>query len=253
MGDVHLEISLTKFKEKFGVEVLRGTPKTAYKETITSPTEAEGKFKRQTGGHGQFGHCFIKLEPMPRGAGFEFVDDIVGGAIPRQYIPSVEKGLREAIKKGTLAGYPVVDIRATLYDGSYHVVDSSDIAFQVAASLAFQKAMQSAKPVLLEPIMNAEINIPQEFVGDIIGTVNAKRGRVLEMITHGSNQLVKAQIPLAEMSNYATELRSLTSGRSSYSMTFSHYEEMPSHLAEKIIAAKKPAKETDKADVKNKG
>lgn len=246
MGDVHLEISLSKFKEKFGVEVLRGIPKIAYKETITTSTEAEGKFKRQTGGHGQYGHCLIKLSPLPRGKGFEFVDEVVGGAIPRQYIPSVEKGLKEAIKKGTLAGYPVVDIRATVFDGSYHVVDSSDIAFQIAASLAFQKGMQSAKPVILEPIMNVEINIPQEFVGDVIGIINAKRGRVLEMTTHSNNQIVKAQMPLAEMSNYATELRSLTSGRGSYTMIFSHYEELPSHLAEKIIAAKKTEKEEQK-------
>ncbi len=247
MGDVHLEISLSKFKEKFGVEVLRGIPKIAYKETITISTEAEGKFKRQTGGHGQYGHCFIKLEPLPKGKGFEFVDEIVGGAIPRQYIPSVEKGLKEAIKKGTLAGYPVVDIRATVFDGSYHVVDSSDIAFQLAASLAFQKGMQTSKPVILEPIMNVEINIPQEFVGDVIGIINAKRGRVMEMNTHGINQIVKAQIPLAEMSNYATELRSFTSGRGSYTMVFAHYEEVPSHLAEKIISSKKAEKEEQKA------
>ncbi|MCL5674224.1 MAG: elongation factor G [Candidatus Omnitrophica bacterium] len=246
MGDVHLEISLAKFKEKFGVEVLRGIPKIAYKETITVSTEAEGKFKRQTGGHGQYGHCFIRLEPLSRGKGFEFVDKIVGGAIPRQYIPSVEKGLKEAIKKGTLAGYPVVDVKATVFDGSYHVVDSSDIAFQIAASLAFQKGMQSSRPVILEPIMNVEINIPQEFVGDVIGIVNAKRGRVLEMITHSNSQLVKAQIPLAEMSNYATELRSLTSGRGSYSMTFAHYEEVPSYLAEKIVSVRKTEKEAEK-------
>lgn len=246
MGDVHLDISLSKFKEKFGVEVLRGIPKIAYKETITTSTEAEGKFKRQTGGHGQYGHCLIRLEPLTRGKGFEFADEIVGGAIPRQYIPSVEKGLKEALKKGTLAGYPVVDIKIAVFDGSYHVVDSSDIAFQIAASLAFQKGMQSAKPILLEPIMNVEVHIPQEFVGDIIGVINAKRGRVLEMLTHSNNQIIKAQIPLSEMSNYATELRSITSGKGSYTMTFSNYEEVPSHIAEKIISAKKTEKEEQK-------
>ncbi len=246
MGDVHLDVTINKFRDKFGVEVLRGTPKIAYKETITTTSSAEGKHKKQTGGRGQYGHCFLRVEPLPRGTGFEFVDEIFGGAIPRQYVPSVEKGVREAMSKGVLAGFPVVDIKVTVYDGSYHVVDSSDIAFQLAGSLAFQKAVQGAKPVLLEPIMNVEVSVPQEFVGDVMGTINAKRGRVLEMTAHGGSQVVKALVPLAEMSNYATELRSLTSGRGTFSMSFSHYEEIPAHLAEKIIQAKKSAKEAEK-------
>ncbi|HOK80687.1 MAG TPA: elongation factor G [bacterium] len=239
MGDVHLDVVIGKFKEKFGVEVIRGTPKIAYKETITTTASAEGKHKKQTGGRGQYGHCFLRVEPLPRGAGFEFVDEIFGGAIPRQYIPSIEKGVKEAMSKGVLAGYPIVDIKVTVYDGSYHVVDSSDIAFQLAGILALQKAVSEAKPVLLEPIMNVEVSVPQEFVGDVMGTINAKRGRVLEMTTHGNSQVIRAQVPLAEMSNYATELRSLTSGRGTFVMSFSHYEEVPPHLAEKIIEAKK--------------
>lgn len=243
MGDVHLDVVLSKFKDKFGVEIIKGTPKIAYKETITATASAEGKHKKQTGGRGQYGHCFLRVEPLPRGAGFEFVDEIFGGAIPRQYVPSVEKGVREAMSKGVLAGYPIVDIKVTVYDGSYHVVDSSDIAFQLAGILALQKAVQEAKPVLLEPIMNVEVSVPQEFVGDAMGTINAKRGRVLEMITHGTNQVIKALVPLAEMSNYATELRSLTSGRGTFVMSFSHYEEVPPHLAERITEAKKMKKE----------
>jgi len=246
MGDVHLDVAINKFKDKFGVEVLRGTPKIAYKETITTSSSAEGKHKKQTGGRGQYGHCFLRVEPLPRGSGFEFVDEIFGGAIPRQYVPSVEKGVKEAMSKGVLAGYPIVDVKVTVYDGSYHVVDSSDIAFQLAGILALQKAVQEAKPVLLEPIMNVEVSVPQEFVGDVMGTINAKRGRVLEMTAYGGNQIVKALVPLAEMSNYATELRSLTSGRGTFSMVFSHYEEVPSHIAEKIIQAKKSTKEVEK-------
>ena len=243
MGDVHLDVVIGKFKEKFGVEVVRGTPKIAYKETITTTASAEGKHKKQTGGRGQYGHCFLRVEPLPRGTGFEFVDEIFGGAIPRQYVPSVEKGVREAMSRGVLAGYPIVDVKVTVYDGSYHVVDSSDIAFQLAGILALQKAVQDARPVLLEPIMNVEVSVPQEFVGDVMGTINAKRGRVLEMTTHGNSQVIRAQVPLAEMSNYATELRSLTSGRGTFAMSFSHYEEVPPHLAEKIIEAKKTKSE----------
>ncbi|MCM8825745.1 MAG: elongation factor G, partial [Candidatus Omnitrophica bacterium] len=243
IGDVHLDVAVNKFKDKFGVEVIKGTPKIAYKETITTTASAEGKHKKQTGGRGQYGHCFLKVEPLPRGKGFEFVDEIFGGAIPRQYIPSVEKGVKDAMSNGVLAGYPIVDVKVTVYDGSYHVVDSSDIAFQLAGILAMQKAVQQAKPVLLEPIMNVEVSVPQEFVGDVMGTINAKRGRVLEMTAHGNNHVVKALVPLAEMSNYATELRSLTSGRGTFTMSFSHYEEVPPHLAEKIIEAKKVKKE----------
>ncbi|HOK56133.1 MAG TPA: elongation factor G [bacterium] len=243
MGDLHIDITVNKFKNKFGVEVEKGIPKIAYKETITATANAEGKFKRQTGGRGQYGHCFIKIEPLPRGTGFEFVDQIVGGAIPRNFIPSVEKGVRDAMKKGVLANYPIVDIRVILYDGSYHVVDSSDIAFQIAGSMALQKAVSEAKPVLLEPIVNVEIRVPSENVGDVIGTINSKRGKVLDMLSSGSFQIVKAQVPLAEMSNYTNELRSLTSGKGTFSMEFSHYEEVPSHIAAKIIEQRKKEKE----------
>ncbi|MCM8760327.1 MAG: elongation factor G [Candidatus Omnitrophica bacterium] len=244
MGDLHIDIAVNKFKEKFGVEVEKGIPKIAYKETITTTADAEGKHKKQTGGRGQYGHCFIKVEPLPRGAGFEFVDEIVGGAIPRQFIPSVEKGVREAMKKGVLAHYPVVDIRVRLYDGTYHPVDSSDIAFQLAGILALQKALQQANPVLLEPIVNVEIVIPQEFVGDVIGTINAKRGRVLDMVASGRSHIVKAQVPLAEMSNYTNELRSITSGSGTYTMVFSHYEEVPNHISTKIIEKREKERET---------
>jgi elongation factor G len=246
MGDLHVDITVNKFKNKFGVEVEKGIPKIAYKETITTVATAEGKYKRQTGGRGQYGHCFIKIEPLPRGAGFEFVDQIVGGVIPRNFIPSVEKGVREAMKKGVLANYPIVDIRVILYDGSYHVVDSSDIAFQIAGSMALQKAVSAANPILLEPIVNVEIRVPSEFVGDVIGTINSKRGKVIDMITSSNFQIIKAQVPLAEMSNYTNELRSITSGKGTYTMEFSHYEEVPSHIAVKIIEQRKKEKEEGK-------
>lgn len=243
MGELHLDVTINKFKNKFGVEVEKGIPKIAYKETITKTAKAEGKYKRQTGGRGQYGHCFIEVEPLPRGAGFEFVDKIVGGAIPKNFIPSVEKGIKEAMQKGVLANYPIIDIKVTLYDGSYHPVDSSDIAFQIAGSMALQKAVKEASLILLEPIVNVEVRVPQEFVGDIIGSINAKRGKVLDMELLGSTQIIKAQVPLAEMANYTSELRSITSGRGSYSMEFSHYQEVPSHIAEKIIEARKREKE----------
>lgn len=243
MGDLHIDIAINKFKNKFGVEVDRGIPKIAYKETITTTADAEGKHKKQTGGRGQYGHCFIKVEPLPRGGGFEFVDEVVGGAIPRQFIPSVEKGIKEGMKKGVLAGYPVVDIRVRLYDGTYHTVDSSDIAFQLAGILALNKALQQGEPILLEPIVNVEIRVPQEFVGDVIGTVNAKRGRVLDMFVAGKTQVVKSQVPLAEMANYTNELRSITSGKGTFTMVFSHYEVVPPHIAQKIVDERKKEKE----------
>jgi len=243
MGDLHIDIAINKFKNKFGVEVEKGIPKIAYKETITVSADAEGKHKKQTGGRGQFGHCYIKIEPLPRGGGLEFVDEIVGGSIPRQFIPSVEKGIKEGMKKGGLAGYPIVDIRVRLYDGSYHTVDSSDIAFQLAGILALNKAMQQASPILLEPIVNVEIRAPQDFVGDVIGTVNAKRGRVLDMLSSGKTQVVKSQVPLAEMANYTNELRSMTSGQGTYTMLFSHYEVVPAHIAQKIVDERKKEKE----------
>ncbi|MCK9266019.1 elongation factor G [bacterium] len=244
MGDTHIDIAINKFRTKFGVEVEKGIPKIAYKETIVSHSgPAEGKFKRQSGGKGQYGHCFIEIEPLERGAGFEFVDAIVGGAIPRNFIPSVEKGIKESLKKGILAGYPIVDIKVKLYDGTYHTVDSSDIAFQVAGSLALQKGFMQANPILLEPIVNVDISVSQELIGDVIGTVNSKRGKVLDMGSSGKRQVIKAQVPLAEMANYTNELRSITSGTGTYTMVFSHYEVVPAHIAQKIIDERKKEKE----------
>ncbi len=244
MGDLHIDIVINKFKNKFGVEVEKGIPKIAYKETITSSADAEGKHKKQTGGRGQYGHCYIKVEPLPRGGGLEFVDEVVGGAIPRQFIPSVEKGIKEGMKKGSLAGYPVVDIRVRLYDGTYHTVDSSDIAFQLAGILALNKALQAGNPILLEPIVNVEIRVPQDLVGDVIGTVNAKRGNVLDMVPAGKTQVIKSQVPLAEMANYTNELRSITSGKGTFTMAFSHYEVVPPHITQKIVDERKKEKES---------
>ncbi|PIP16582.1 MAG: elongation factor G [bacterium (Candidatus Ratteibacteria) CG23_combo_of_CG06-09_8_20_14_all_48_7] len=244
LGDLHLEIWVSRIASRFGVEVVKGIPKIAYRETVTTTASDQGKYKRQTGGHGQYGDCWLKIEPLPRGTGFEFVDAIVGGAIPRQYIPSVEKGVREAMLKGALANFPVTDIRVTLYDGTFHDVDSSDIAFQIAGSLAFKKVTGEAKPALLEPIMNVEVTIPSDYVGDAMGDINGRRGKVLNIDSADSeNQKISAQIPLAEMANYATSLRSLTSGRGGYQAEFSHYEFVPYQIAEKIIKERQAGKE----------
>jgi len=244
MGQLHLEITLEKLKRKFGVEVIMKTPKVPYKETITVAASAQGKYKKQSGGRGQYGDCWIKIEPLPRGSGFEFVDKIVGGVIPRQYIPAVEKGIIEAMNEGILAGYPMVDLRATLYDGSYHSVDSSEMAFKIAGSLALKKAAQNAKVVLLEPILKTEVIVPEEFLGSVIGDLNAKRGKVQGVEPQaGGNQKIQALVPMAEMLTYANQLNSLTSGRGIYTIEFSHYEEVPHHLAQKIIAEKQKKSE----------
>lgn len=244
LGDLHLEIWVSRIASRFGVEVVKGIPKIAYRETVTTAASDQGKYKRQTGGHGQYGDCWLKIEPLPRGIGFEFVDAIVGGAIPRQYIPSVEKGVREAMLKGALANYPVTDIRVTLHDGTFHDVDSSDIAFQIAGSLAFKKVTGEAKPALLEPIMNVEVTIPSDYVGDAMGDINGRRGKVLNIDSADSeDQKISCQIPLAEMANYATSLRSLTSGRGDYQAEFSHYEFVPYQIAEKIIKERQAGKE----------
>jgi elongation factor G len=236
MGDQHLAVMVERMKKRFNVEVDLGTPKVPYKETITKKSKVQGKYKRQSGGRGQYGDVWIEIEPLPRGGDFEFVDKIVGGAIPRNYIPSVEKGIRNAMVEGTLAGYPVVDIRVTLYDGSYHEVDSSDIAFQIAAAMAFRKGVLEAGPVLLEPIMNVESVISDEFMGQISGDINSRRGRVMGMESRSKYQVLKAQVPLVEMFTYAADLRSMTGGRGTYSMNFSHYEIVPAKLAQEIIA-----------------
>lgn len=235
MGDTHVEIVLEKLARKFGVDVESREMKIPYRETIRKPVEAEGKHKKQSGGHGQYGHVKIKFEPYPDGD-FLFEESIFGGAVPKQYFPAVEKGLQEAMEEGVLAGYPVVNIKANLFDGSYHSVDSSEMAFKLAARLAFRKGMEAANPVLLEPIMNVEIIVPENFMGDIIGDLNSKRGRVLGMEPYGKGkQLIKAQVPLAEMARYTIDLKSLTQGRGKFKMEFSHYEEVPAHIQDKIV------------------
>ena len=251
MGQQHIEIVVEKLKRKYGAEVVLKAPKVPYKETIRASASAQGRQKKQTGGHGQFGDTWIKVEPLPHGAGFEFVDKIVGGAIPRNFIPAVEKGIREAMAGGYLAGYPMVDVRATLYDGSYHDVDSSDMAFRIAASMGFKNAVEKAKPVLLEPVMTMEVSVPDECMGDVIGDLNSRRGKVLGMDTKGHTQVIKSRVPMSEVLKYAQDLRSITSGRGEFHMEFSHYEELPPHLAEKVIKEAKARKiaeqEGDKA------
>lgn len=240
-GQLHIEVVVEKLKRKYGVEVELKAPKVPYRETITVKAEAQGRLKKQTGGRGQFGDTWIRIEPLPRGKGFEFVDEIKGGAIPRQYIPSVEKGVVNALAKGYLAGYPIVDIRVCLYDGSYHEVDSSDLAFQIAGSLGVQNALEKARPVLLEPIMTIEVTVPEEYVGDITGDLNRRRGRLLSVDAKGNLQIVKAAVPMAEILSYAPDLRSMTSGRGTFQLEFSHYEEVPHHIADKIIQEAKQA------------
>lgn len=243
MGQMHLEVTLERLKRKFGVEVEMKTPKIPYRETIKIAASAQGRYKKQSGGRGQFGDCWIKIEPLPSGSGFEFVDKIVGGAIPRQYIPAVEKGIIEKMKEGLIAGYPVIDMRATVYDGSYHNVDSSEMAFKIAGSMGLQKAAQGAKVTILEPIVKVEVNTPEESLGNVIGDLNAKRGKVqgVESETGGSQKVI-ALVPMSEMLTYANQLNALTSGQGLYSMEASHYEEVPAHLAQKIIAEREAAK-----------
>jgi len=239
MGDNHLEIIREKIRRKFGVEVKLDPPKVPYKETITVPTKAEYKHKKQTGGHGQYGHVLLELEPLPRGGGFEFEEKIVGGAIPQNYIPSVEKGVNEAKQEGVLAGYPVVDVRVSLYDGSFHAVDSSDIAFKIAGAQALKKGLSQGQPVLVEPIMKLTITVPEAYTGDITSDLNTKRGRVLGMNPSNGINVIEAQAPYGELLRYALNLRSLTQGRGTFVMEFDHYEEVPAHLSQKIIAEKK--------------
>ncbi len=243
MGQVHIEVNIDKMKRKFGVEVNLNTPKIPYKETIKGKTNIQGRYKKQSGGRGQFGDCWIDIEPLPRGSGFKFEDKIVGGVIPGQYRPAVEKGIVEAAAKGVLAGYPVVDFKISLTDGSYHTVDSSEMAFKIAGSMAFQKGVMDCQPILLEPIVNISIEIPEEYMGDVIGDLNSRRGRVMGMDANGSLQIIKGQVPLAEILKYAPDLRSMTSGRGNFTYTESHYEEVPSYIAEKIIAEFKKNKE----------
>jgi elongation factor G len=236
MGELHLEIIVDRLLREFNVGANVGKPQVAYKETVRKPVEQQGKFIRQTGGRGQYGDVWIKLEPQQPGAGFEFVDAIKGGSIPREYIPAVEKGVKEATENGALAGYPMVDVKVTLFDGSYHDVDSSEIAFKIAGSMAFKEAARKASPVLLEPIMSVEVVVPEDFMGDVIGDLNSRRGKVLGMDTRPAAQAIDARVPLAQMFGYATDLRSMTQGRATYTMQFSHYEPVPANVAEGIIA-----------------
>src|SRR5699024_6120131 len=212
-----------------------GSPQVAYRETFRQPAEVEGKFIRQSGGRGQYGHVWVKFEPNEEGAGFEFIDKIVGGVVPREYIPSVEQGITEALDTGVLAGYPLIDIKATLYDGSYHDVDSNEMAFKIAASMALKEAKNKCSPVLLEPIQKVDITVPEEYMGDIMGDVTSRRGRVEGMEARGNAQLIKAFVPLSEMFGYATALRSNTQGRGTYTMYFDHYEEVPKSISDEII------------------
>ncbi|HHN65924.1 MAG TPA: elongation factor G [Nitrospirae bacterium] len=235
MGELHLEIIVDRLVREFKVGANVGKPQVAYRETIKMPSKAEGKFIRQTGGRGQYGHVVIEIEPLGKGKGFEFVNKIVGGVIPKEYIPAVEKGIKEAMESGVVAGYPVVDVRAVLYDGSYHEVDSSEMAFKIAGSMAFKEAAKKAQPVLLEPIMAVEVVTPEEYMGDVIGDLNSRRGKVQSMEKRGNAQVIKALVPLAEMFGYATDLRSKTQGRATYTMQFSHYEEVPKNIAESIV------------------
>ena len=238
-GQLHIEVTVAKLKRRFGVEVTLKLPRIPYRETITASTEAHGRHKKQTGGHGQFGDCKIKVTPLERGADFEFVDEIFGGSIPRQFIPAVEKGIQEARNRGVIAGFPVVDFRVTLYDGSFHPVDSNELSFKMAGRLAFKDAMSRAKPTLLEPVMDVEVYAPSDFAGDLMGDLNGRRGRIAGMETRGAMTIIKAQVPMAEMLTYEQQLTSSTGGRGTYHMEYSHYEETPAHLLGKIVAATK--------------
>ncbi|MDQ7793381.1 MAG: elongation factor G [bacterium] len=245
MGEMHLDIVTERLKRKFGVEVTLSKPRVPYRETIRTPVKVEGKHKKQTGGRGQYGHVWIELEPMSPddGTEFEFAEKVFGGSVPRQYIPAVEKGIREALQEGVVAGYPVVNLKATLYDGSYHTVDSSEMAFKIAASMAFKKGAQQASPVLLEPIMKVEVMVPEQFMGDIMGDLNRRRGRIQGMEQLGTAQVIKAQVPLAEMFDYAIDLRSMTQGRGTYRMEHSHYEDVPATLTQQVVEEAKKARQ----------
>jgi elongation factor G len=243
MGQLHVDVTFEKLHRKYGAEVIVHTPKVPYKETIRHMAQAQGKYKKQTGGHGQFGDCWLQLDPLPRGQGFEFVNHVVGGAIPRNFIPAVEKGVVDALQEGILAGFPVVDIRVTVYDGSYHTVDSSEMSFKIAASMGFKKALESAHPVLLEPIMSVEVSVPDEAVGAVIGDMNSRRGRIVGVTAKGNSETIKAHAPLAEMLKYSLSLNAITGGRGTYTMEFLKYEEVPRDQAGRVIEERKSIKQ----------
>ncbi len=242
MGELHLDIIVDRMKREFNVEANVGKPQVAYKETVTLTAEAEGKYIKQSGGRGQYGHCYVKVAPRERGQGFEFVDAVKGGVIPQEYLPAIQKGIREALDNGVVAGYPIVDVEATVFDGSYHEVDSSEAAFKIAGSLAFQAAAKRAKPILLEPIMNIEVVCPEDYMGDVIGDLNSKRARIDELKDRAQSKVIDAHVPLAEMFGYATNLRSMTQGRGSYTMEFSHYDPVPASVTAALIGEKGDAK-----------
>ncbi len=236
MGELHLEVIVDRLLREFKVEANIGKPQVSYRETITKAVQAEGKFIRQSGGRGQYGHVVLELEPLEQGAGFEFVNKIVGGVVPKEYIPAVESGVKEAMLSGVLAGYPVVDVRVTITDGSYHEVDSSEMAFKVAGSIGFKEGARKADPVLLEPIMKVEVTTPEEYLGDVMGDLNSRRGRIEKMEARGNAQVISSFVPLSEMFGYATDLRSATQGRATYSMNFSHYEPVPASIGEELMS-----------------
>jgi elongation factor G len=242
MGQVHLEVIVEKLKRKFGVDVVLKTPKVPYLETIRGTAKVQGKYKKQSGGRGQYGDCWIEMTPTGRGEGYIFEDKVVGGVIPRQYIPAVDKGIHDASLEGFLAGYPVVDFKVALYDGSFHTVDSSEMAFKVAGSMAFKKAMEVCKPVLLEPIVNLKVTVPDENMGDVIGDLNSRRGKVVGVEPKANSQIIRAVVPMSEVLAYSNDLKSMTSDRGMFSTEFSHYEEMPTHLSQKVIAEANAAK-----------
>lgn len=244
-GQLHVEVTVEKLKKKYGVGVTLKPPKVPYRETITARAEAQGRHKKQTGGHGQFGDCWIKVEPRARSEGFLFEDKIFGGSIPKNFIPAVEKGIVDAAQRGFLAGFPMVDFKVILFDGSYHDVDSSEMAFKIAGSMAYKKAIEQARPVLLEPVMNVEIYCPEESAGDLMGDLNSRRGRIQGMESKGHSQIIKAQVPMSEMLTYAPDLTSMTGGRGSFHMEFSHYDQVPAHIASKIIEERKKGSEEE--------
>jgi elongation factor G len=235
MGQLHIDVALEKLHRKYGADVTLHAPKIPYRESIRSVAQAQGKYKKQTGGHGQYGDCWLEVGPLPRGKGFEFGNKIVGGAIPRNFVPAVEKGVVEALHEGPLAGYPVVDLRVSVYDGSYHVVDSSEMAFKIAGSMGVKKALEAAHPILLEPLMSVEVDVPADCVGAVLGDLNARRGRIVMVAANGHMETVKALVPQAEMLTYAPSLNSMTGGRGSYLMEFAQYEEVPKELVVRII------------------
>ena len=235
MGELHLEIMVDRMKREYTVEATQGRPMVAYRETIRATREQEGRYIKQSGGRGQYGHCYLRLEPLEAGEGFQFENEVKGGSVPREYIPSIQKGVKKSLESGVVAGYPVVDIKVTVYDGSYHEVDSSEAAFQVAGSMAFKEGMKNANPVLLEPIMKVEVVTPDDYAGDVTGTISSKRGQIEGMDTRGNAQVIKALVPLSEMFGWTTNLRSMTSGRASSTMEFSHYAEVPANIAEEVM------------------